>query len=95
MHLIILDESDYGHCPHCADLLHAFEIVERLLPHDRAPVLRYTHNNMSQDPYLDEPLRDANAVTPLIVYMGHVFHGSGDDYNMNRFYLSRLYSIDI
>jgi len=92
---VIASETDYGHCPHCADLLHALELVDCLLPHEESIIVRYAVAGRSLDPQLDPPLKSAYNATPVMVYGGHVFYGAGDDYEMNSFYLRRLYKVQI
>lgn len=92
---VIASETDHGHCPHCADLLHALELVDAMLPHEKSIVVRYAISGRSLDPRTDTPLKSAHNMTPVMVYGGHVFYGSGDDYEMNSFYLRRLYNVHI
>jgi len=84
-----------GFCPHCNDMLKAFEIIDSNTGNDSAISFSVVQDLKPDDPVDIEVLRVTKGAAPAIALDdGDVYVGSGD-YEMLLRYFSTIMEVDI
>ena len=84
-----------GFCPHCNELLKAFEILDTNMDNDSAFSFSVVQDMSATDPVDIEILRETGGAAPAVVteYMD-IYIGSGD-YESLKDYFQKILGVDI
>jgi len=84
-----------GFCPHCNELLRAFEMLDSNMSHEQALDYTVVMDLKPDDPIDTEVLQVSRGAAPaLLLDDGDVYVGSGD-YKLLQMYFSRILGVNI